>query len=253
MRPLKSIHLSITEARAVRVGRGDLHGGVAQGSEHSLDKRGVAGSIPASTTKGTGAGAMTPAAMVPRGGSSMVERRSAKSKDAGSSPVPRSTSRGRVPTVYTVGEGLVRGSSSMVERRPSKSDVAGSSPVSRSVSSRTVAPEWEGLRLQPGWSQDLRRFDSVTVLHPLNTTAVLNARQQVCSRGCSSVVEQWAVNPRVGGSNPSVLARETKMSINRESWRRSSVRSYKGRPGGGTGLQNQSAGFDSLAPCQQQQ
>lgn len=187
MRPLKSIHLSITEARAARAGRGVFDGGVAQGSEHSLDKRGVAGSIPASTTKGTCAGGETPAASLSCGGSTMVVRRSAKSKAAGSSPVPRSTSRGRVPTVITVGEGLVCRSSSMVERRPSKSDVAGSSPVSRSVSVRTVSPEWEGSGLQPRRLQRQRRFDSVTVLHPLNRPAVTSSRLQVCSRGCSSV------------------------------------------------------------------
>ena len=180
MRPLKSIHLSITEARAARAGRGSLDGGVAQWSEHSLDKRGVAGSIPASTTKGTCAGGETPAASLSCGGSTMVVRRSAKSKAAGSSPVPRSTSRGRAAVVSTTATGFVRGSSSMVERRPSKSDVAGSSPVSRSVSACTVSPEWEGSGLQPRRLQRQRRFDSVTVLRPLNRLAVTSSRQQVC-------------------------------------------------------------------------
>ena len=132
MYPAKSIHPSITEARAVRAGRGMFYGGVAQGSEHPFDKRGVEGSSPSTTTKGTGAGGETPAARFPRGGSSTVERRSAKSKAAGSSPVPRSTSRGRVPTVIAVGEGLVCGSSSMVERQVSTLMVEGSSPFSRS-------------------------------------------------------------------------------------------------------------------------
>ena len=68
----------------------------------------------------------------------------------------------------------------MVERRPSKSDVAGSSPVSRSVFVRTVSPEWEGSGLQPRRLQRQRRFDSVTVLHPLNRPAVTSSRQQVC-------------------------------------------------------------------------
>lgn len=185
MRPLKSIHLSITEARAVRAGRRVFDGGVAQGSEHSLDKREVAGSIPASTTKGTCAGGGTPAASLSCGGSTMVVHRSAKSKAAGSSPVPRSTSRGRAAVVHTTATSFVRGSSSMVERRPSKSDVAGSSPVSRSVTVCAVSPEWEGSGLQPRRLQRQRRFDSVTVLHPLNRPAVLNAR--ICSQGCSSV------------------------------------------------------------------
>ncbi len=130
MRPLKSIHLSITEARAVRAGRRVFDGGVAQGSEHSLDKREVAGSIPASTTKGTCAGGETPAASLSCGGSTMVVHRSAKSKAAGSSPVPRS------------------------------------------VSICTVSPEWKGPGLQPQWHQRQRRFDSVTVLHPMNRPAV---------------------------------------------------------------------------------
>ena len=189
MRPLKSIHhISITEARAARVGRGVFDGGVAQGSEHSLDKREVAGSIPASTTKGTCAGGETPAASLSRGGSTMVVRRSAKSKAAGSSPVPRSTSRGRAPTVIAVGGGLSAGVAQLVEPRFSKPTVAGSSPVSRSVSVCTVSPEWKGPGLQPQRHQRQRRFDSVTVLHPLNRPAVLNARQHVCSRGHSSVV-----------------------------------------------------------------
>lgn len=230
MRPLKSIHLSITEARAARAGRGVFDGGVAQGSEHSLDKREVAGSIPASTTKGTGAGGETPATGFLRGGSTMVVHRSAKSKVAGSSPVPRSTSRGRVPTVSTVGKSLSAGVAQMVERRPSKSDVAGSSPVSRSVSICTVSPEWKGPGLQPQRHLRQRRFDSVTVLHPMNRPAVTSSRQQVCSRGVSSVVEHRAVNPYVGGSSPSHLAlfrSETPMtSLNRENWRTSSEHPY---------------------------
>ena len=258
MCPLKSIHLSITEARAARAGRGVFDGGVAQGSEHPLDKRGVAGSIPASTTKGTCAGDEAPAASLSCGGSTMVVHRSAKSKATGSSPVPRSTSRGRVPTVIAVGEGLVRGSSTMVVRRPSKSVIAGSSPVSRSVSVCTVSPEWEGSGSQPRRLQRQRRFDPVTVLHPLNMTAVPSARRLVCSRGCSSVVEHRAVNPTVGGSIPSVLAlfrSEIVMTpLARENWRTSSDRSpYKGRSGDGTGLQNQSGEFDSPAPCHRQQ
>lgn len=172
MCPLKSTHLSITEARAARAGRGVFDGGVAQWSEHSLDKRGVAGSTPASTTKGTCAGGETPAASLSCGGSTMVVHRSAKSKATGSSPVPRSTSRGRAPTVIAVGEGLVRGSSTMVVRRPSKSVVRGSTPLSRSVSICTVSPEWKGPGLQPQWHQRQRRFDSVTVLHPMNRPAV---------------------------------------------------------------------------------
>jgi len=258
MRPLKSTPLSITEARAERAGRGVFYGGVAQWSEHPLDKRAVVGSTPATTTKGTYAGGQTPAASLLCGGSTMVVRRSAKSKAAGSSPVPRSTSRGRVPTVIAVGQGLSCGSSSMVERRPSKSDVAGSSPVSRSHkfpdtlqvgTVRTVAPEWKGSGVQPRRLRQ-RRFDSVTVLHPLNSHAVRPARQRVCSWGSSSMVERHPVSVRVVGSIPTL---PSMIDINRESWRGSSVRSYKGRPGGGTGLQNQSAGFDSLASCQQQQ
>lgn len=196
MRPLKSIHLSITEARAVRAGRRVFDGGVAQGSEHSLDKREVAGSIPASTTKGTCAGGETPAASLSCGGSTMVVHRSAKSKAAGSSPVPRSTSRGRAAVVHTTATSFVRGSSSMVERRPSKSDVAGSSPVSRSVTVCAVSPEWERSGLQPRRLQRQRRFDSVTVLHPLNRPAVLNARLQVCYGD----VAQWPRSLRIEGS-----------------------------------------------------
>lgn len=207
MHPSKFIHRSITGARAVRVGRGLLRGGVAQGSERPLDKREVAGSIPASTTKGTGAGALTPAA------------------DSA-------------------------GVAQLAERRSSKPRVVGSTPISCTL--RTVAPEWEGLRSQPGRSQGHWRFDSVTVLHLLNLTAVPSARQRVCSRGCSSMVERQPVSLRVVGSIPTIPSVTIMDLLNRESWRRPTVRSYRGRSGDGGGLQNHPAGFDSQVPCQQQ-
>lgn len=247
--------------------------------EQPLDKGQVASSFLAPGTKGTCAVALTTAASLSCGGSTMVVRRSAKSKAAGSSPVPRSTSRGRAPTVIAVGEGLSAGVAQLVELQFSKLIVAGSSPATRSqrlpdtlqVGTKSdvagsspvcaVSPEWEGSGLQPRRPHRQRRFDSATVLHPLNMTAVPSARRLVCSRGCSSMAERQTVSLMVGGSIPSVLApirSETVMNSNartdRENWRTSSDRSpYKGRSGDGTGLQNQSAGFDFPAPCQQQQ
>ena len=223
MYPSSTTPLSITEARAARVGRRMLKASVAQGSERPLDKRGVAGSRPATCTitLGTSAGGCTPATGHSCGGSSTVERRSAKSKAAGSSPVPRSQ-YGRVPTVITVRSRLSAGVAQLVERRPSKSDVAGSSPVSRSVTAR-----------------------------PLNRPAGSCIRR-LCAWGFSSVVEQRPVSSLVEGSIPSGPAMNTYTL--HESWRTSSDRTpYRGRSGDGTGLQNQSAGFDSLAPCQSQQ